>query len=216
MHEVSVDVGFDVLSENRRLAEENRELFDEAGVVVFNVMGAIGSGKTALIEATIKRLGVRCGVVAGDVVAELDAARIRRLGVPVLPLNTGKECHLDAHLVRRGISGFPLETVDVLFVENVGNLICPADFPLGEHVRVVVVSVSEGDDIVAKHPLIFRECDCVVVNKVELAEAVGADADRMVQDAKEFNPKAPVIKMSVKRGDGLGEWLDFVRAKVNV
>jgi hydrogenase nickel incorporation protein HypB len=214
MHEVSVDVGFDVLSENRRLAGENRRLFDEAGVVVFNVMGAIGSGKTALIEETVKKLDVRCGVIAGDVVAEVDASRFRKLGVPVLALNTGRECHLDAYLLRRHLQGFPLENLDVVFVENVGNLICPADFPLGEHVRVVVVSVSEGDDIVVKHPLIFRECDCVVVNKIDIAEAVGADADRMAEDARRFNPRVAVVKMSVKSGAGFGDWFDFVLTKL--
>ena len=207
-----IDVGYDVLEVNRELAHENRHRLDEHGVTGFNIMGAIGSGKTLLIEKTIERIGKQygIGVIAGDVVASIDTARFKKHGVPAIGLNTGKECHLDAHLVGLGFSDLPLGELDIIFIENVGNLICPTDYELGEHKRVVVVSVSEGDDIVEKHPLIFSNADLVIVNKIDIAEAVDADADKMVKDAREINPAIDVLKMSLKTGEGFGEWIGFV------
>jgi len=213
VHKVEeVPVGYDVLAVNSAIARRNRELLDSRGITAFNVMGAIGSGKTILIELAIQRLGnkYRIGTLAGDVVARIDAARFERHGVPTVGLNTGKECHLDAHLVEHGLSKLPLDKLDMVFIENVGNLICPADYALGEHRRVVVVSVSEGDDIVEKHPVIFSAADLVIVNKIDIAEAVGADADKMVADARTINPKLEVLKTSAKTGDGIGKWIEFV------
>jgi hydrogenase nickel incorporation protein HypB len=207
-----INIGYDVLAVNKELAHENRRRLDEYGITAFNIMGAIGSGKTLLIEKTIECLGKRygIGVIAGDVVARIDAARFEKHGVPTVGLNTGKECHLDAHLVEHGFGELPLDELDIIFIENVGNLICPTDYELGEHKRVVVVSVSEGDDIVEKHPLIFSNADLVIVNKVDIAEAVDADADKMMQDAKRINPAIDVLKMSLKTGEGFGDWIGFV------
>ena len=216
MHTVEVPVGYDVLAVNAELAQRNRNALDKFGITAFNIMGAIGSGKTLLIERTIERIGksYRIGAIAGDVVAKIDAARFEKYGIPVIGLNTGKECHLDAHLVRQGLEKLPLESLDILFIENVGNLICPADYELGEHKRVVIVSVSEGDDIVEKHPTIFTVADLIIVNKIDIAEAVSADADKMVIDARIINPRIDVLKMSLKIGEGFDEWIDFVKGSI--
>ena len=216
MHTTEVPMGYDVLAVNAELARRNRNALDKFGITAFNIMGAIGSGKTLLIEKTIERMGktYRIGAIAGDVVARIDAARFKKYGIPVIGLNTGKECHLDAHLVEHGLEKLPLDSLDILFIENVGNLICPADFELGEHKRVVIVSVSEGDDIVEKHPTIFTIADLIIVNKIDIAEAVSADADKMVKDARIINPRIDVLKMSLKTGEGFGEWMDFVRKSI--
>jgi len=217
MHDTRIEIGYDVLKANSEVANENRRLLDEHGVVALNIMGAIGSGKSTLIELAIEAIGGRYGIgtIAGDVVAEIDARRFKALGVPTIPLNTGRECHLDAHLVRHALTQLPLDEIDVLLIENVGNLICPADYRLGEHHRVVVVSVSEGDDIVVKHPMIFRECALAVVNKVDIAEAVGADADKMVSDVRRINSHAQVIKVSKVTGEGVEDWLGFIEGCAN-
>jgi hydrogenase nickel incorporation protein HypB len=212
MHDISkIPVARDVLEANREMAMENKRILDEHGVKAINVMGAIGSGKTSLIEAAIKSLRDQWGVavMAGDVVADYDSERFRRLGIPVVPMNTGAECHLDAHLVRHGLEELDLHGVDILFVENVGNLICPSDFSLGEHRRVIVVSVSEGDDIVAKHPVIFKGADLAIVNKIDIAEFVDADPDKMIKDALRNACRA--LKTSVKTGQGISNWISFVK-----
>ncbi len=216
MHTTEVSLDYDVLEVNAKIARNNRNNLDRHGITAFNIMGAIGSGKTMLIEKTIQRLGkkYRIGAIAGDVVARLDASRFEKLGIPTVGLNTGKECHLDAHLVEHGIEDLPLDSLDLLFMENVGNLICPTDYELGEHKRVVIVSVSEGDDIVEKHPLIFSTADLIIVNKIDIAEAVDADADKMVSDARTINPRIDVLKMSLKTGEGFEDWLDFVERSV--
>jgi len=179
-------------------------------------MGAIGSGKTLLIEKTFMKLGnkYRIGAIAGDVIARIDAARFEKYGVPTVGLNTGKACHLDAHLVEHGLEQLPLGSLDLLFIENVGNLICPTDYELGEHKRVVIVSVSEGDDIVEKHPLIFNTADLIIVNKIDIAEAVSADADKMVRDARIINPRIDVLKMSLKTGEGFEDWMVFLEKSI--
>ncbi len=211
MHRIEVDAEVDLLEENKRLAEENRKLLREKGVVPINVMGAIGSGKTLLIEKTISALkDYRVGAILGDVIAKDDYERVARHGVKAMPLNTGKECHLDAHLVHHALEEFDLDGIDVLFIENVGNLICPVDFELVEDYRVVMVSITEGDDVVGKHPEIFRLADVIIINKVALADAVGADVDKMFEDAKRLNPKAKIIKMDLKKGIGFDEWMEWL------
>lgn len=212
MHDVSkITVAEDVLEANRRLGEENRRTLDMHGVKAINVMGAIGSGKTSLIERAIDQLKgeLRMAAVAGDVIASFDSQRLERHGIPVVPMNTGSECHLDAHLMRHALEHLQLDDLDLVFVENVGNLICPSDFFLGEHKRVIVVSVSEGDDIVAKHPVIFKGGDVAIVNKVDIAEYVGADPDKMIADALKNIPRA--FKTSIRTGEGMEMWLDVVR-----
>lgn len=211
MHKVAeVEIQNDILLANRKLARKNQRRLDRANVFAVDFLGAIGSGKTTLIEKLIENMDRKVAVIAGDVISKFDAGRFEKYDVPVVGLNTGKECHLDAHLVEHGLEDLPLDDVDLLFIENVGNLICPVDFDLGSHMRVVVVSSTEGDDTVEKHPLIFREADLVVINKADLAEAVGADLDKMVDDVKKINPAVKVLKTSLKTGDGVQEIIEAI------
>jgi len=216
MHKIAeVEIQHDIMVANRKLAKRNQRNLDKADVFAIDVLGAIGSGKTSLIEALIQKMNHKIGVIAGDVISNFDAQRFESYNVPVVGLNTGKECHLDAHLVEHALDDLPLADIDVLFIENVGNLICPVDFDLGSHVRMVVISVSEGDDTVEKHPLIFKDADIVVINKVDIAEAVGADQDKMVQDVFRLNPDAVVIKSSIKTGEGLENVLNSLEEFIN-
>jgi hydrogenase nickel incorporation protein HypB len=216
MHKVEdIKVEEDLLAANRELALLNRELLDANKVVAIEVSGAIGSGKTTLIELAAQNLKeYRIAAVAGDVVASLDARRFDELGIPTIALNTGKECHLDAHLVSHALEKLPLDELDIIFIENVGNLICPADFDLGAHSRVVVVSVTEGDDIVAKHPAIFRRANLVVINKVDIAAYVEADPHKMEEDARKINPSLEVIQVSARKGYNIDRWLNFIARTV--
>ncbi|MCC7560586.1 MAG: hydrogenase nickel incorporation protein HypB [Methanobacterium sp.] len=216
MHKVAeVEVQHDIMVANRKLARKNQRILDKDRVFSVDVVGAIGSGKTSLIEAIIDAVDYKIGVIAGDVISKYDAGRFEKHGVPVVGLNTGKECHLDAHLVEHALHDLPLEDIDVLFIENVGNLICPVDFDLGSHMRMVVISVTEGDDTVEKHPLIFQDADLVVINKVDLADAVGADSDKMVSDVAEINPEVQVIKTSLKTGKGFDDVIGAINIFIN-
>jgi hydrogenase nickel incorporation protein HypB len=211
MHKIAeVEIQHDIMVANRKLAKRNQKILDKSNVFAVDVLGAIGSGKTSLIEALIQNMDYKIGVIAGDVISKFDAGRFQKYQVPVVGLNTGKECHLDAHLVEHALGDLPLDGIDLLFIENVGNLICPVDFDLGSHLRMVVISVSEGDDTVEKHPLIFKDADLVVINKVDIAEAVGADQEKMVQDVKKLNPDVAVIKSSLKTGKGLEEIINAI------
>ncbi len=207
MHRVvDLEHGVDILAANRKIASENRRLLEEHGVRGFDFLGSIGSGKTLIIEHLVEMLkeqGKKCGVVAGDVAGDDDYRRFSAHGIPVVNVNTGKECHLDAHLVDHALEKLPLADLDFVFIENVGNLVCPADFPLGTEKRVVVISVTEGDDMVRKHPLIFSQADVIVLNKIDLAEIVGVDPQVIVDDAKRIAPHVPVIFTSAKTGEGL-------------
>lgn len=172
----------------------------------------MGSGKTLLLEHLIDRASEdeRIGVVVGDVAGEDDAARLREHDVAVTTVNTGKECHLDPELVESTLADFDLDTLDELYLENVGNMVCPADFPLGAQVRVLVVSTTEGDDVVHKHPLLFQACDAAVVNKTDIADAVDADVDRMVGDVANVAPDIPTFRTSAKTGAGLDDLVEFL------
>ncbi len=216
MHKVAeVEVQHDIMVANRKLARKNQRILDKDRVFAVDVVGAIGSGKTSLIEAIIDAVDYQIGVIAGDVISKYDAGRFEKHGVPVVGLNTGKECHLDAHLVEHALHDLPLKDIDVLFIENVGNLICPVDFDLGSHMRMVVISVTEGDDTVEKHPLLFQDADLVIINKVDLADAVGADSDKMVSDVAEINSEVQVIKTSLKTGNGFNEVIEAINGFIN-
>lgn len=212
MHKIAdIEIQHDIMVANKKLAQRNQRMLDKADVFSVDVLGAIGSGKTSLIELLIQKMGDQVGVIAGDVISKFDAGRFQKYDVPVIGLNTGKECHLDAHLVEHAIEDLPLKEIDTLFIENVGNLICPVDFDLGSHMRMVVISVSEGDDTVEKHPLIFKDADLVVINKVDIADAVGADPEKMVKDAKKLNPDVEIIKSSLKTGKGLDDIVNAIK-----
>ncbi len=216
MHMIAdVEVEKNIMDANKKLAHKNLHKLEDNGIFCVDFVGAIGSGKTTLIEEIIDNTDYKIGVLAGDVISKFDAGRIEQHDVPVVGLNTGKECHLDAHLVGHGLEDLPLDDLEMVIIENVGNLICPVDFELGSHLRIVVVSVTEGDDTVEKHPIIFQTSDVVVINKVDLADAVGADADKMVADAKRLNPNVKIIKSSLKEGTGLDEIIAAIEEAKN-
>jgi hydrogenase nickel incorporation protein HypB len=212
MHKtVTVDLAESVLEENRGLARTNRERLKGHRVRAFDFLGAVGSGKTMLIERLSELLaerGLKVGAIAGDVAGDDDHRRFLAKGIVSENLNTGKECHLDAHMVEHALEDMDLQSIDVLFIENVGNLVCPADFPLGAERRVVVISTTEGDDTVRKHPLIFRDADVCVINKVDLAGPVGVDVDMIEGDFRTINGHAPFIRTNAKTGEGVGLLLD--------
>lgn len=211
-----IHMGHDVYKANDKIAEKNRKKLDKHKVFSVNVMGAIGSGKTTLIEEAIRHLKekYRIAVIAGDVIAEMDSSRFRKLDVPTIPVNTGKECHLDAKLVEKALDEINLDNTDLLLIENVGNLICPVDFKLGEHLRVVIVSVTEGDDIILKHPMIFKTAELAIINKVDIAHAVDVDAEKMREDILSLNPNVPVLLTSKHDWESLETWIGFIELGV--
>jgi hydrogenase nickel incorporation protein HypB len=212
MHQlVSVDMEKDLLEANRKLAGENHDLLLKRGIRSVDLMGSIGSGKTLLIErisVILREKGTNVGVITGDVVGEDDYRRIKALGIPAVNVNTGKECHIDAHLAEHALEDLDLDDLNVILIENVGNLVCPADFPLGTDRRAVIISVTEGDDMVRKHPLIFKEADVIVINKSDLAEIMEVDIDTLIRDANVVRPGAPVIVTDAKHGKGIEELIE--------
>ena len=213
MHQIDIHLEKDIYEANNRLADANAAHLREHGVRAFDLLGAIGSGKTALIERLVplvRKRGLRPGAIAGDVYGDDDFRRIVALGIPAYNANTGKECHLDAHLVEHALEQMPLDDIDILFIENVGNMVCPTDFRLGAEKRIVVVSSTEGDDVVNKHPMMFRGGDIGVINKIDLAPFVGANLDRMESDIRRYNPGMKVFRTNLKTGDGLEGLLDTI------
>jgi len=212
MHDVRLS-GEDVLKRQLELAEVNRRRLEASRVRAISVMGAIGSGKTSLIERMIDTLsarGLKVGTIAADSAGDDDHVRFVTRGASSVNLNTQDDCHLDAHTVEHAMERLPLDDVDVLFIENVGNLICPADFPLGADVELVVISVTEGDDMVRKHPKIFAQTDIVAINKIDLADAVGVDPQRIVDDFAEINPHGVALLTDARHEQGIEELLDAI------
>jgi len=205
-----------LLSENDRAAAHNREHFDRHGVLVLNLMSSPGSGKTRLLEETISAIRgeLRIAVVEGDLETENDAQRIRDKGVEAVQITTGTACHLDAHMVHTALHQLDLDNVDILFIENVGNLVCPASFDLGQHRNITLLSVTEGDDKPAKYPVMFRAADLMLVSKSDLLEVLGdfspAKAERHL---RELASSAPVQILSARSGEGMQAWLDWLRAE---
>jgi len=189
---------------NDQIAEENQRLLQKHGVQAIDIMGSIGSGKTSLIEHLVRQLRDKYRIAAfkGDLTSRIDAERISGLGVQSVQINTGRECHLDANLVRKALAKIDLNTLDILFIENVGNLICPADFPLGSSKRIVVVSVTEGPYMVVKHPFIFAEADVAVINKIDLASQMNVDIRKLGNDVHTINAKTSVTFTNCRTGEG--------------
>ena len=211
MHKTKIRVVEDALDANNTIARANRDDFDRGGVTVVNMMSAPGAGKTSLLERTVTELdGLRVGVLEGDVQGSMDADRLASLHVPVTQINTdpgfGGECHLDANMVRSAIPSLPLGTIDLLVIENVGNLVCPAEFRVGEDVRVMVSSVTEGEDKPLKYPLMFRTCELILVNKVDLLPHLDFDLERFLHNLDKVNPGAEKMLVSARTGEGVEEW----------
>ena len=215
MHRTKVKVVEEALDANNTIAAANRADFDRAAVTVINFMSAPGAGKTTLLERVVADLpGVRVGVLEGDVQGSMDADRLASLHVPVTQINTdagfGGECHLDANMVRSAISSLPLDDIDLLIVENVGNLVCPAEFRIGEDARVMVSAVTEGVDKPLKYPLMFRACDLVIVNKIDLLPHLDVDLDHLLYNIDQVHPDVERIVLSATTGEGLGAWRDWL------
>jgi hydrogenase nickel incorporation protein HypB len=221
MHRTKVTVVEEALDANNTIATANRADFDRADVRVVNLMSSPGAGKTTLLERTARSVpDVRVGVLEGDVQGSLDADRLASLHVPVTQLNTspsfGGECHLDANMVRTALPSLPLDEIDLLIIENVGNLVCPAEFRVGEDARAMICSVTEGEDKPLKYPLMFRTCDLVVVNKLDLLPHLEFDLDRLLYNIDQVHPDVPVLTLSARTGegvDGFRDWLVEVAAR---
>ncbi|HME03937.1 MAG TPA: hydrogenase nickel incorporation protein HypB [Solirubrobacteraceae bacterium] len=217
MHRTKVKVATDVLDANATIARANREDFDRAGVRVVNLMSAPGAGKTALLERVLidGLNGVRAGVLEGDIQGSFDADRLSALHVPVTQLNTGRgfggECHLDANMVRSALSALSLDEIDLLVIENVGNLVCPAEFRVGEDRRAMISSVTEGEDKPLKYPLMFRTCELVVINKIDLLPHLDFSLERFLENLDQVNPGVEHMLVSARTGEGVAafaRWLE--------
>jgi hydrogenase nickel incorporation protein HypB len=213
---VKVKVVTNILEANDRIAEENRKLFDKSGVYVINIMSAPGAGKTSLLEKTIKEISgkTKIGVVEGDIAGSDDAKRIKNLGIPVVQINTGGACHLDANMIREAIDGFPLKGLELLIIENVGNLVCPAEFKVGEDIKVMLLSITEGDDKPLKYPLMFQESSALVLNKIDLLPYTNADIGKIKKNSLSLNPKLKIFEVSCKTGEGISKWVKWLQSLI--
>src|SRR6201987_3429929 len=215
MHRTKVRIVEDALDANNTIASANRADFDGAGVKVVNFMSAPGAGKPTLLERVVTDLpGVRVGVLEGDVEGSMDADRLASLHVPVTQLNTGAgfggECHLDANMVRSAIPSLPLDEIDLLVIENVGNLVCPAEFRVGEDTRVMVCSVTEGEEKPLKYPLMFRQAELVLINKIDLLPHLDFDLDLLLYNLDQVHPDVPRMLVSARTGEGVDAWRDWL------
>ena len=212
---MKVKVVTQILEANDRIAEENRKIFDKSGVYVINIMSAPGAGKTSLIEKTIKETAkMKMGVIEGDIAGSDDAKRIKNLGIPVVQINTGGACHLDANMIREVIEDFPLKGLDLLIIENVGNLVCPAEFKVGEDIKVMLLSITEGDDKPLKYPLMFQESSALVLNKIDLLPYTNADVGKIKKNSLSLNPKLKIFEVSCKTGEGMSKWVKWLQSLI--
>ncbi len=210
-----VELGQKVLSENARIAAELRDRFREHGILCVNLISSPGSGKTSLLERTLERLPKteRVAVLTGDIQTENDAARLRRFGFPVKQITTGGTCHLDAKMIEHHLSDWPLENLDVLFIENVGNLVCPSSYDLGEDAKIVLLSVTEGEDKPLKYPSIFFKSELMILNKMDLLPYVPFSVEAAVENARRVHPGIEIVKVSCTTGEGLDLWLNWIEKR---
>jgi len=211
---LKVKVATKILEANDRIALENRRLFDEAGLFVINLMSAPGAGKTSVLEKTLLQgSGLKIGVIEGDIAGTDDAERIDKLNAPVVQINTGGACHLDANMIYEVLNDLPLKELDLLFIENVGNLVCPAEFKVGEDIKVMLLSITEGHDKPLKYPLMFQESSALLLNKIDLAPYLDVDIDKIKRDSLSLNPNLKILEVSCKTGRGMPEWIEWIKDK---
>ncbi len=211
---MKVKVATKILEANDRIALENRKIFDRAGVFVVNLMSGPGAGKTSLLERTLSgRKDLRVGVIEGDIAGSDDAERVEKFGAPVVQINTGGACHLDANMISEVLTDLPLSELDILFIENVGNLVCPAEFKVGEDMKVMLLSIAEGHDKPLKYPLMFQESSALILNKVDLLPYTDVDVGKIRKDALSLNPKLKIFEVSCRTGAGIPEWIAWLREK---
>lgn len=209
-----------LLHANQEGADHNRAHFDQWGITCLNIMSSPGAGKTVLLEQTLASLRdkFRIAVIEGDMTTELDADRLRQYDVPVIPINTGRSCHLDSKMVAGGIHTLEHQynprDLDLVLVENVGNLVCPAEFEVGEHAKVALLSVTEGEDKPLKYPVMFQEADCLLITKTDLAPYLDIDLNKIASNVRQMNPDATIINLSAKTGAGLEQWFDWVSKRI--
>jgi len=209
---VKIPVVKDILEVNERIALENKELFDKHKVLVINLMGSPGSGKTSLLELTISALKEKLsiGVIEGDIQSMLDAERINKYGIQIVQINTYGACHLDGNMIRDALPSLNLEKLDLLMVENVGNLVCPAEFKIGEDYKVMILSMPEGDDKPIKYPLMFQESSVLLINKIDLAPYLGVSIERIKNESFKVNPRLAIFPISCRTKQGLKPWFDWI------
>ena len=213
---MKISVVRNILEANDRIALQNRELFDENNLLVINLMSSPGAGKTSLLEKTISALNTdyKMGIIEGDIQSSHDAERIAKTGVPVVQINTDGACHLDANMIRDTLDEFSFKDLDLLVVENVGNLVCPAEFKVGEDFKVMILSVTEGDDKPIKYPLMFHESSVLLINKIDLLPYVECSLEKIKEDSLKINPHISIFQISCKTGEGLEDWYDWVRKRI--
>lgn len=211
-----------LLHANQTGADHNREHFDEWGITCLNFMSSPGAGKTVLLEKTLEALRhqIKMAVIEGDMTTELDADRLRKYGVPVIAINTGRSCHLDSRMVAGGIhqlkEHYDPQQFDLVFVENVGNLVCPAEFEVGEHAKVALLSITEGEDKPLKYPIMFQEADCLLVTKLDLVPYLEIDLKKLENNVRSMNPTVKIIFLSAKTGEGLNDWFTWVKSQIKM
>jgi hydrogenase nickel incorporation protein HypB len=212
---MKISVVRDILEANDRIAQQNRVLFNENNLLVINLMSSPGAGKTSLLERTISALkeDLRIGVIEGDIQSSQDAERIARTGIPVVQINTGGACHLDGNMIRDTFGEFSFKDLDLLVVENVGNLVCPAEFKVGEDFKAMILSVTEGDDKPAKYPLMFHESSVLLINKIDLLPYVDCSVEKIREDSLKINPDLAIFEISCKTGEGIENWYSWVRER---
>ncbi|MGJ3246253.1 MAG: hydrogenase nickel incorporation protein HypB [Elainellaceae cyanobacterium] len=222
MHQsIDTALGLNLLHANQDGADHNRSHFDKWGITCLNLMSSPGAGKTVLLERTLASLRseLTIAVIEGDMTTELDADRLRQYGAPVIAINTGRSCHLDSKMVAGGIHrlehDYTPTNFDLVLVENVGNLVCPAEFEVGEHAKVALLSITEGEDKPLKYPIMFQEADCLLITKMDLAPHLDVDVAAIVANVRQMNAHATIIPVSAKTGDGLDAWFSWVRAQVS-
>jgi hydrogenase nickel incorporation protein HypB len=213
---VKVKVVSHILEANDRIAAENRNVFHESGVYVINLMSAPGAGKTSLIERTIKELSskLKIGVIEGDIAGKDDAKRIAKLGIPVVQINTGGACHLDANMINEVIADLPLKDLNLLIIENVGNLVCPAEFKVGEDMKVMLLSIAEGDDKPLKYPLMFQESSALILNKIDLLPYTNVSIEKIKKNSISLNKKLKIFEVSCKTGEGIRKWVEWLQSLI--